>query len=177
MNKSLLLLITFFSCSYLFGQDQHFTQFYASPLSMNPALSGAFNGKFRLSMIYRDQWRNALDNPYVTYAGTVDLRFGLKGRNGRSRDAVGVGMAFYSDKVSSIDFSTNQIMVSGAFHKSLSKAGDQYLSLGFQAGISQRSVNYENLTFEDQFNGTNEYSGVSGEGFPEKQLFLWRLLM
>lgn len=167
MNKTLLLLLSLFFCNSLLAQDQHFTQFYASPLSMNPALSGAFNGKFRLSLIYRDQWRNVLDNPYVTYAGTIDLRFPLRGRSGRSKDAVGVGMAFYNDKVSSIDFVTNQIMISGAFHKSLSSSGDQFLSLGVQAGITQRSVNYENLTFEDQFNGSNEFSGTTGEIFPE----------
>lgn len=164
---SLLFFAAFLSLSTLIGQDQHFTQFYASPLSLNPALTGAFDGKFRFSFIYRDQWRNALDNPYVTYSAAIDLRFDMQYAKRRVKDGLGIGMLFFSDVNGGIDFTTNQINLSSAYHKSLSKNGEQYLSLGFQAGIAQRSVNYENLTFDDQFNGTDGYSDPTLESLPE----------
>ena len=64
---SLLILFGLFT-SVIFAQDKHFSQFYASPMAMNPALAGAFDGKFRVGAIYRDQWRGALDNPFVTFS-------------------------------------------------------------------------------------------------------------
>ncbi|MCC6727141.1 MAG: type IX secretion system membrane protein PorP/SprF, partial [Saprospiraceae bacterium] len=41
------------------------------------------------------------------------------------------------------------------------------LSVGFQAGVVQRTVNFGNITFEDQFNGTTGYSDPSSERLPE----------
>ena len=129
------------------AQDQHFTQFYASPLTLNPALTGAFSGKYRLAIIYRDQWRNVLDNPYITMGGAIDTRFQIGSHRRRTNNAFGLGVQFFSDRVPSIDFSTNQVNVSGAFHKSLNKNATEFLSLGFQLGIAQRNVNYERISF------------------------------
>jgi len=149
------------------AQDQHFTQFYAAPLTLNPGLTGAFNGRYRAAFIYRDQWRKLLDNPYSTFAASADVRIPLKLIRSRSKDAVGVGVLFYNDRVPVIDFSTNQMILSLAYHKSLSPKNDHFLSLGAQAGIAQRNVNYENLFFEDQFNGLDGFYNVSGETLPE----------
>ncbi len=149
------------------GQDQHFTQFYAAPLSFNPALTGAFNGSYRFGIIYRDQWRKALDYPNVTYAASADLRFPLRIRKRPSRDAVGGGIYFFSDNYGALGFSTNQVSFSAAFHKSLSDRTNQYLSLGLQGGFAQRNVNINNLTFDDQFDGSTGFVNPSGEQLPE----------
>mgnify|MGYP005843914627 FL=1 len=167
MKQYLFLLATLATASISFAQDQHFTQFYASPLTLNPALSGAFDGRYRLSSIYRDQWRNVLDNPYITMGGAIDMRFGLNTRRKRSNDAFGAGVQFFSDRVPSIEFATNQIMLSGAFHKALNKAGNQFLSGGAQVGIGQRNINYERINFADQFNGTDGFTDPTREILPE----------
>ncbi len=148
------------------AQDQHFTQFYASPLTLNPALTGAFNGRYRVSTIYRDQWRGALESPYVTFSGAVDVRFDLDFNN-RYKDVFAIGLAFFNDKVSNIDFVTNQIAISGAYHKALDYNKKQYLTLGIQGALAQRNINYENLSFNDQFNGISGYTFASGEDLPE----------
>ena len=126
------------------------------------------DAKYRLSAIYRDQWRNVLDDPSTTVAAALDLRFGVKLNSKNFKDAAGVGLLFFSDKNPGTDFSTNQIAISGAFHKSLSSRNDQFLSLGLQLALAQRNVNYENLTFNDQFNGTNGYDGTTSEVLPLK---------
>ncbi len=169
MKKFLLVVITVLLVKVVnFAQDQHFTQFYASPLTLNPALAGAFDGKYRLAAIYRDQWRNVLDDPYVTMGGAIDMRFLRTSRRKRLYDAFGAGVQFFSDRVPSVDFATNQIMLSGAYHKSLSKkAQNQFLSLGVQVGIAQRNINYERLNFGDQFNGSDGYTEPTGEILPE----------
>lgn len=162
-----LFTVLFVFTTYLIAQDQHFTQFYASPLTLNPALTGAFSGKYRLAMIYRDQWRNVLDNPYITMGGAIDTRFQFSSQRRRTKDAFGAGVQFFSDRVPSVDLNTNQINLSGAFHKSLNRNANQFLSLGVQLGVGQRNVNYERLDFGDQFNGNNGYTEPTGEVLPE----------
>lgn len=163
--STLFVIVLFVGMAW--SQDQHFSQFYASPLTLNPALTGAFEGKYRVSLIYRDQWRKALDNPYQTFSAAADFRYPVKAYKQRYKDAVGVGVLFYNDKVNQINLTTNQIMASGAYHKALNPESNQFLSLGIQVGMVQRNLNYDQLTFHDQFNGTNGFTNATGEDFPE----------
>jgi type IX secretion system PorP/SprF family membrane protein len=148
------------------AQDKHFTQFYAMPLALNPALTGNMESRYRINTIYRDQWRQVLDNPINTFAVGSDLRFDAPFR-ALQDDAVGVGIMFFNDKVRVIDFSTTQIALSLAYHKALDTDGRQYLSLGLQGGLTQRNVNYASLNFEDMFDGLTGYTGLTGEELPE----------
>ena len=159
----------FSSLPNAFSQDKHFTQFYAAPLNLNPALTGAMEGRYRVGTIYRDQWRQVLDNPIRSFALAADLRFDAPGKRVKE-DAVGLGLMFFHDKVSVVDFSTTQIAVSGAYHKSLGSSNSQYLTLGIQAGLTQRTVNYESLEFHDEFDGTTGYVLGTGEALPENSL-------
>ena len=169
MKRKLLItgILGWFLLTYVSGQDQHFTQFYASPLTLNPALTGSFPGKYRLNMIYRDQGRSSLDVPFTTYSVAGDLRLRVSSFRKTKGDAAGIGFIFFNDKSTSVNFFTNYMAISGAFHKSLSNKSDQFLSLGFQAGITQRNVNYDNFTFDDQFNGTSGYTDPTNEFLPE----------
>lgn len=172
MKKITLLLFSlFFILNTLSAQDPDFTQFYASPSTLNPALTGAFEGKFRISFIYHDQWRTVLESPVTTFAAATDFRFEILKSRSKNKDAVGFGVVFYKD-TPGISFSTNQILLSGAFHKGLSPKGDQYLSLGGQIGIAQRNTNYSTLNFNDQFfddqaTGQTGYINATQENFPE----------
>ncbi len=168
MNKKITLwTILVISSWQVVAQDQHFTQFYAAPLTLNPALTGTFEGKYRFAAIYRDQWRSVLENPYITFGGAVDLRFERASRRKKSYDAIGAGVQFFNDRVPSVDFTTNQIMLSGAYHKALDKGKSQFLTVGVQFGIMQRNINYEKLSFNDQFNGTDGYTDPTREALPE----------
>ncbi len=168
MKKSFVLVFLLVACWALRAQDQHFSQYFASPLTLNPALTGLYDGRYRMSFIYRDQWRRSLDNPYSTFSGAADFRYAVNPRKRAYKDAFGVGVLFYSDRIAEINFSTNQFMLSAAYHKSLSKNNEHTLSLGLQFGIAQRNVSYDQLTFEDEFNGTTGYNlGTTGERLPE----------
>jgi type IX secretion system PorP/SprF family membrane protein len=162
MRKYLpLFVLAFLASAALRAQDQHFSQFFASPLTLNPALAGTFQGNYRLALIYRDQ------DIFRTFSGAIDFRFPLSPVGKRYRDAFGVGVVFYNDKVPEVGYSNNQINVAGSFHKSLSRSNDQFLSAGFQVGISQRNFSYESLFFEDQFAGAAGYANPTGEILPE----------
>ncbi|MBK9015712.1 MAG: PorP/SprF family type IX secretion system membrane protein [Saprospiraceae bacterium] len=149
------------------AQDRAFSQFYASPLTLNPALTGAIEGKFRVSSIYRDQWRQAMQEPFQTFSSALDLRWRMGKERSRYQDHAAVGLMFFHDKAGAVNFSTTQISVSGAYHKALDIRNSQFLSLGFQAGVVQRNINFGNITFEDQFNGTTGYADPTQERLPE----------
>jgi hypothetical protein len=38
--------------------DPHFSQYYVYPSYLNPALTGAFAGQYRVAGIFRNQWSN-----------------------------------------------------------------------------------------------------------------------
>jgi len=67
LYRILTLTLILAAISYsndLKAQDPHFSQFYAAPLYLNPALAGTSAGNYRVGVNYRDQWRGALDNPH-----------------------------------------------------------------------------------------------------------------
>jgi len=56
MSRFLHIALILFVAWKLSAQDPHFSQYYFTPLEVNPALTGIFEGKYRASMSYRDQW-------------------------------------------------------------------------------------------------------------------------
>lgn len=148
------------------GQDAHFSQFYASPLTMNPATAGTYKGTFRISTIYRDQWRSALDNPLKTFAISGDVNFDLKYHKNAAPDKVALGITFFGDRVSLFDFNTNEVVLTAAYHKVLNARNKQYLGVGVQGGVFQKSVNYEFLSFQDQYNSIDGYTLGTAENLP-----------
>ena len=167
MKKKLSIIFILLAAGMAHSQDRLFSQFYASPLTLNPALTGAFEGRYRMSAIYRDQWAAALEDPYATFSTSLDLRWRLGQSKSKYKDFAAVGVLFYNDKAGALDFSTTSILVSAAYHKALDPHNTQYLSIGVQAGVVQKNVNYADITFEDQFNGTTGYSNPTNERLPD----------
>ena len=62
----LIILIT----SKMFGQDAHYSQFYANPLYLNPAFAGSDNCP-RFALNFRDQWP-AIKGSFITFSGSYD---------------------------------------------------------------------------------------------------------
>ncbi|HRI61516.1 MAG TPA: type IX secretion system membrane protein PorP/SprF, partial [Saprospiraceae bacterium] len=89
-SKPILLLVLLLSVlDQISAQDPRFSQFYASPWNLNPAMTGLFNGRWRATANYRDQWSSFLNPvPFRTYAAAFDARFEV-GRNDYA--AFGIG--------------------------------------------------------------------------------------
>lgn len=163
--KLFYFVCLFFSITLLPGQDLQFSQYYSAPMQLNPALTGGFGAKYRVSAIYRDQWRGPLEKSIASFGAALDLRFEINS-GAFSGDAAGVGLQFITDQASPVDLSTNMIAVSGGFHKSLARNQRKYLSAGAQLITGQRNILYENLVFQDQFDGVSSFSGATGEDLP-----------
>src|ERR1700738_230416 len=80
------------------AQDPGFSQFFASPLSLNPALTGKFNGLVRVAGNYRNQWPS-INNAFITSTVSVDAPI-LTGKLPEN-DTWGMGVLFMTDKTAS----------------------------------------------------------------------------
>ncbi|GLR15970.1 PorP/SprF family type IX secretion system membrane protein [Portibacter lacus] len=163
---SIIILSVLLSLNKLSAQDQHFSQFFAAPLNLNPALAGSYDGSFRVGAIYRDQWRAAIENSISTYGVGGDLRYEIPFTNKKNPDFASVGFQFYGDNAALYDLNTNQLSLFFAYHKALDKRTRQYLGLGFQLGLAQKNINYEDLQFGDQFNNLDAFDLETSEQLP-----------
>ncbi|MFH1321022.1 MAG: PorP/SprF family type IX secretion system membrane protein, partial [Bacteroidota bacterium] len=130
-----------------FSQDIHFSQFYFSPLNLNPATAGAFNGDFRLINNYKDQWRS-VTFPYKTLSVSLDMPFY---KEEITDGALGFGIQFYNDRAGDLGFTTNQLNISLSANKSLND--NHNISVGLQGGYARRSIDFTKLRSINQFDG------------------------
>ncbi len=163
MRKIIFTLYIFLSFQAM-GQDVHFTQYYSSPLTMNPANTGLLNCDWRVSANYRDQWGSINSNPYTT--ATVSYDMSLLKDKFNNGDALGIGILGLYDKSGEGAFQNVTAGLSLAYHKHLSSDPDrpQTLSIGVQGYLVQKSVDQQKLKFESMFDPiTGQTIYLSGE--------------
>lgn len=139
MNKTIkifFLLIFFYNT--VKGQDMHFTQFYSSPLYLNPAFTGA-GVCSRIAATYRDQWPG-ISKTYKSFLFSADHYL--------QQYHIGVGLLFGNDVAGSGDLQTTIINPSIAYEAKLGRK--LAMRIGFQPGIGIRSINFNKLLFGDQ---------------------------
>ena len=154
-SKLLTLILLVFGSMSMYAQDIHFSQYYASPLTLNPALTGKFNGQYRISGIYRSQWAPAGSPLFMTPAIAVD---GSLFKGLLRKDAVGVGLVLFTDRQNKASLVQYQILASLAYHKGIGRNAGTQISLGFQGGYVMKQLNTSKLTFADSYSlGANGY--------------------
>ncbi len=131
------------------AQDPHFTQYFASPLTLNPALTGLTQADIRLAANYRNQWGSVSPNPYTTGTISYDMAT-MKGalNNG---DALGIGVLGLFDRSGLGGLQNITVGLSVAYHKALGYEKRHTLSIGIQGALVQKSIDFSSLKFEDQF--------------------------
>ena len=168
--KKLLLAFGAFLALQANAQDVHFTQYFTSPLTLNPANTGLVNCDWRVSGNYRTQWGSVNSTPYMTGTISFDMAT-LKGKlNG---DALGVGLIGLYDKSGTGALQNITTGLSLAYHKRLSQDDDKprNLSLGVQGYLVQKSIDFNKLKFESQYDPTTGGTPyASGENFGNADL-------
>lgn len=143
------------------AQDPHFSQFFSSPLTLNPALTGKFTGTYRIAGNYRNQWPS-INNAFSTATASAD--FHIMQNKIASNDTWGVGFVGYNDNSSNGAVKFNYAALSTAYHKGLDEDGFHQLGVGFQVTYANMLINTANLTFEDQLTSSG-FTGVTSEVF------------
>jgi type IX secretion system PorP/SprF family membrane protein len=135
------------------AQDPHFSQFFASPLTLNPALTGKFNGDMRAAGNYRNQWPT-VNNAYVT--STVSVDFPILQDKLREGDRWALGILGMTDKTANGILTSNYFSLSTAYHKTVDEDGLHTIGVGFQGTYANRTLDGPRLHFVDglQIDGT-----------------------
>ncbi len=167
MKKILLTLIAGVALlSESTAQDPNFSQFFASPLTLNPALTGKFDGLFRVAGNYRNQWPT-IPNAYQTK--TVSVDFGVLKNRLAEIDQLGVGLLGVSDNAGDGVLVTNYGGLSVAYHKGLDENGYHQIGAGFQGTFVSKRLDITKVYFEDQLTPLG-FTGVTSEIFSNKQV-------
>jgi len=140
----IFLVVYYLSSGHVKAQDPLFSQFYATPLYLNPALAGS-NDCMRIMAGYRNQWP-VLDKSFTTYTVNTD----------RYVDALhgGVGIAVLSDDAAGL---INTLKASAVYAYHLKLGNQSSLNAGIEAGFHQQRINWDKLIFPDMINpGTGQ---------------------
>lgn len=162
IKKLLVTLLVMSSFINIYAQDLHFSQFYSSPLTLNPANTGAMEQDFRLAGIRRDQW-SGISSSFVTTALSADVAF----RDGfLNEDKLALGIVLYDDNMGEGILKAQSFLLSTAYHHTLDAHKLHDLSIGIQVGVMQKRLNDDGIRFESQFQDWEFQEGLtSGENF------------
>jgi len=151
---------------FLKAQDYHFSQFYANPTGLNPALTAAFDGVVRGSVIMRSQWMS-VTKPFLTIGAEVD---GAVYKNNRRQELLGIGITFNGDKSGDVNYRSAQATLSLSYIKNIGRSSRHKLGIGVYAGVVNNQFDLDLSTWDNQFaNGVFYPSLPAGESFENIQ--------
>jgi type IX secretion system PorP/SprF family membrane protein len=148
-KKLLLFACCILPVAALQAQDLHFSQFFNSPLTTNPANTGFIpDADYRLGAHYRNQWSAIMAVPYKTTSIFGDAQLF---RDKLQTGWLGVGGVILSDVAGSGSLRSTKIYGSVAYHQMLGLSS--LLSAGFNVGWANKRIDQSKLKFPDQFDG------------------------
>jgi type IX secretion system PorP/SprF family membrane protein len=155
MRKSytLILVLITLCCATLSvkAQDVQYSQFYANPLYLNPAMAGA-SEMTRIGVNYRNQWPG-LEQSFTSYAAHLDhYLFNVNS---------GIGVMFNRSEQSMANLSVTEIAATYSYRARLGFRS--FLRFGGQVSYMDRDAYFGNLVFgsqiDDQTGAVGSYSG------------------
>jgi len=158
MVKKTGILILFFTIILLnmgFSQDPHFSQFYANPLFLNPAMAGSAICP-RIIMNFRNQWPQ-ITGTYVTYNASYDEYV----------NAISGGIGILANVDRAGEGTINTTTLSGIYSYNLEVSASFSVKAGLQVTYFQRSLDWDKLTFPDQLDPKDGFVYNTNETMPD----------
>lgn len=141
------------------AQDFHLSMYDAAPLFLNPAMTGLIDSKIRAHGHFRNQWNAVAYKPFTTALVSVDApvnKWGFGGQVSNMRAGIG-------------NYNVFQLLGSAAYSIPLDENKYHNLSLGLQAGFTQKRMEYQVFTFDSQWSGQN--GGSFDKSLPNNENF------
>ncbi|MGV6861164.1 MAG: PorP/SprF family type IX secretion system membrane protein [Putridiphycobacter sp.] len=165
-KQLILIFLVFVRTNLGFSQDMHLSMYDAAPLFLNPSLTGVFESDWRLHAQYRTQWKAVNFKPYTTGLISFDMPYKKWGFGGQITNyRAGIG-----------NYNALQALFSVGYTIPLDKSKKHMLSFGAQGGLTQKSIEYQLLTFDNQYSidngGVFDNTLSSGENFGSQSLVI-----
>lgn len=166
MHKRILILLTAvmaFACMRVDAQDALFSQFYANPLYLNPAMAGT-NVCPRIALNWRDQWPNLAGN-YMTTTASFDEHF--------DKIYGGVGIILMHDRAGAGSGYLNTSTISPMYSLKIKIAKKFNIRMAVQVDFQDKYLNWTDLTFPDMIDPRYGFVYQTNETQPGN-LHRWR---
>lgn len=147
MNRILLTLISFLSLTSLWSQDIHFSQLHASPIYLNPAMTGVIANDVRFIANYKNQWLNTTAN-FNTISVSADAKLVQSNAVNLS-----MGMLFFSDVAGDLSYRKTNVQVPVAVLLKFNKRNksNHLWSIGMQHGLFKQQADLSKVVaFESE---------------------------
>ncbi len=136
----------------VFAQDPVFSQFYSSPLNVNPALAGNGSADWRFVANRRSQWiADGLD-PLNTTSVSLDGK--LFRQKDKETNYIGGGLLFLQDQGMAGAYKSNSFSFILSSHVSLDDNDNNGLSIGLGGTYSNTLIDYSQLSFASQLSSS-----------------------
>lgn len=126
--------------------DPHFSQYYAYPLWLNPGLTGAIDGNYRVTAMYRSQW-GGISNPFATPGISADI---VTNKN------VSFGLNIMNQRAGNIGYS--YLTGYGSMSYNGVRFGYHQISMGMSFGILNRKFDPSKFRTGDQWSQVTGYN-------------------
>lgn len=145
MKRLILAAAMLGGCSVIHAQDYHLTHYDAAKIYLNPAMTGMFDGYYRIHANYRNQWNVISRNPFQTAALAFDMPVGRYGWGAQVMNSrAGIG-----------NFNEMSITLSGAYDLQCDKKNYHHVAFGMAIAGVQKSVDMGRLTWHNQYQPTS----------------------
>ena len=154
MMRVIIIFYFFYICFSSYNSKSQYldySQYYASPLSLNPALTGI--GEYgRFGVNYRNQWPS-ISKGYQTFSSWMDYNFEENNNN--------IGLILSRSQEGFAGLNSNFIGVN--FANEISINYNLFIRGGIQLSYTNKSISFNNLIFGDQLSEAGIINNISLE--------------
>lgn len=134
-----ILLAGLFGSNIASAQDAHFSQYFAAPLTLNPSLTGQFNGSLRAAAQYRTQWQS------IDYGSEFGLSLDTR------KKGWGLGLTVLDLKGGDLDYGYINALGSVSYDLTYKRKSPNHFIVGVQVGYLQKQLSTSKATFGLQY--------------------------
>jgi type IX secretion system PorP/SprF family membrane protein len=175
LKATILTLFAFLILTETKAQEAVFAQSYASPVHLNPAMTGVFDGQWRLNANYRQQWDGIFSNQPIT---SVHAAFDYR-KNIAHKDYLSFSFNALNDETGAgTRVKTQRVNLGTSYMKQLGgsryRQSAQYLIGGLQVGVGQHTLTMGDFWFDRQFDSVGVAVNTSlptGELSPQTNMY------
>ncbi|MBN9381635.1 MAG: PorP/SprF family type IX secretion system membrane protein [Chitinophagaceae bacterium] len=146
------VLLILIAANQSHGQDPAFSQFFSSPLNVNPALTGIIHAPWRIISNLRDEWVSPA-SPYTT--GTISYDAKIMKNKIPESSIFGFGTMLMYDQAMRGALKSNYASLNVSYNIKIaeSEEGEHRLGAGFGLTYVDKRIDFGMLDFSAQFNG------------------------
>ena len=152
-----IALFLSFITTEIYGQDPVYSQYYTSPILVNPAFAGNTRGAL-VAINYRNQWPS-IDNAYETYSLTYDQRW---------NKSSGVGLYLNTDAAGNGALKTTKL--GGIYSYRIRVQDELYVKGAIDVAFGQSRLDQSKLVFLDNLDPQFGLMTPGGISFPTQEV-------